>query len=68
MDVAAVEDLFPSDGQLGDGEGRSCIADGQTGDDELDKAPLMDACAPALEKFVSDNGLEDMYAAIQALA
>lgn len=35
---------------------------------ELDKAPLMDACAPALEKFVSDNGLEDMYAAIQALA
>lgn len=35
---------------------------------ELDKTPLMAACAPALEKFVSDNGLEDMYAAIQALA
>lgn len=35
---------------------------------ELDKEPLMAACAPALEKFVSDNGLGDMYAAIQALA
>ena len=35
---------------------------------EIDKAPLMEACAPALEKFVADNGLEDMYAAIQALA
>lgn len=35
---------------------------------ELDKEPLMAACAPALEKFVSDNGLDDMYAAIQALA
>lgn len=35
---------------------------------ELDKEPLMAACAPALEKFASDNGLDDMYAAIQALA
>ena len=35
---------------------------------EIDKAPLIAACAPALEKFVADNGLEEMYAAIQALA
>lgn len=35
---------------------------------EVDKAPLIEACAPSLESFVSENGLEDMYAAIQALA
>ncbi len=35
---------------------------------EIDKAPLIEACAPALESFVEKNGLQDMYAAIQALA
>ena len=35
---------------------------------EIDKAPLIEACAPALEEFVAENGLEDMYSAIQALA
>ena len=35
---------------------------------EIDKEPLIEACSPALEEFVSENGLEDMYAAIQALA
>lgn len=35
---------------------------------EIDKAPLIAACAPALENFVSQNGLQDMYDAIQALA
>lgn len=35
---------------------------------EIDKAPLIEACAPALESFVAENGLEDMYSAIQALA
>jgi len=35
---------------------------------EIDKAPLIEACAPALEEFVANNGLQDMYAAIQALA
>ena len=35
---------------------------------EIDKAPLIEACAPALESFVEKNNLQDMYAAIQALA
>lgn len=35
---------------------------------EMDKTPLMEACAPALETFVADNALEDMYAAIRELA
>lgn len=35
---------------------------------DVDKGPLMEACAPALEAFVAENGLEDMYASIQALA
>lgn len=35
---------------------------------EIDKAPLIEACAPALEAFVEKNGLQDMYSAIQALA
>jgi len=51
-----------------DANARQTMADNGTTFHELDKAPLMEACAPALEKFVSDNGLEDMYAAIQALA
>ena len=47
---------------------KQAMADGGVTFVEMDKAPLMEACAPALEKFVGDNGLEDMYAAIQALA
>ena len=35
---------------------------------EIDKAPLIEACAPALESFVEKNDLQDMYAAILALA
>ncbi len=35
---------------------------------EVDKTAMVEACAPALEKFVSDNNLQDMYDAIQALA
>ena len=35
---------------------------------EIDKTPLIEACAPALEEFVSENNLQDMYEAIKALA
>lgn len=35
---------------------------------EIDKAPLIEACAPALESFIEENDLQDLYEAIQALA
>ena len=47
---------------------KQAMADGGVTFNEIDKATLIAACAPALEKFVADNGLEEMYAAIQALA
>ena len=47
---------------------KQVLTDGGVTFHEIDKAPLMAACAPALEKFVSDNNLGDLYAKIQALA
>lgn len=35
---------------------------------EIDKAPLIEACAPALQSFIEENDLQDTYDAIQALA
>lgn len=46
----------------------TAMSEGGVTFNEIDKAPLIEACAPALEQFVADNGLEEMYAGIQALA
>ena len=49
-------------------EAKQAMVDAGVSFVEIDKAPLIEACAPALEEFVAENGLEDMYSAIQALA
>lgn len=49
-------------------DAKQAMEDGGVSFVEIDKAPLIEACAPALEEFVAENGLEDMYSAIQALA
>lgn len=70
IDEAAAEamDFFYDLYQDIEANAKQAMSDGGVTFVEMDKAPLMEACAPTLEKFVADNGLEDMYAAIQALA
>lgn len=70
IDEAAAEamDFFYDLYQDIEANAKQTMSDGGVTFVEMDKAPLIEACAPTLEKFVADNGLEDMYAAIQALA
>ncbi len=70
IDEAAAEamDFFYDLYQDIEANAKQTMIDGGVTFVEMDKAPLIEACAPTLEKFVADNGLEDMYAAIQALA